>query len=126
IHSLASEMQDLNFRGKILVITRKGYGARMIAKYRPPLPIIAITPFKRTARELNLVWAVKAIQIGNVDFFNMDAEEIIEQSVKHAVDNNLLDENEHVVILLASRKFERRGNLVGLYYVGEILENQSK
>lgn len=126
IHSLASEMQDLNFRGKILVITRKGYGARMIAKYRPPLPIIAITPFKRTARELNLVWAVKAIQIGNVDFFNMDAEEIIEQSVKHAVDHNLLDENEHVVILLASRKFERRGNLVGLYYVGEILENQSK
>lgn len=126
IHSLASEMQDLNFRGKILVITRKGYGARMIAKYRPPLPIIAITPFKRTARELNLVWAVKAIQIENVDFFNMDAEAIIEQSVKHAVDNNLLDENEHVVILLASRKFERRGNLVGLYYVGEILENQSK
>lgn len=126
IHSLASEMQDLNFRGKILVITRKGYGARMIAKYRPPLPIIAITPFKRTARELNLVWAVKAIQIENIDFFIMDAEEIIEQSVKHAVDNNLLDENEHVVILLASRKFERRGNLVGLYYVGEILENQSK
>ena len=126
IHSLASEMQDLNFRGKILVITRKGYGARMIAKYRPPLPIIAITPFKRTARELNLVWAVKAVQIENVDFFNMDAEEIIEQSVKHAVDHNLLDENEHVVILLASRKFERRGNLVGLYYVGEILENQSK
>ena len=77
-------------------------------------------------RELNLVWAVKAIQIENVDFFNMDAEEIIEQSVKHAVDHNLLDENEHVVILLASRKFERRGNLVGLYYVGEILENQSK
>jgi pyruvate kinase len=36
IHSLAREMQELNFRGKILVITRRGYGARMIAKYRPP------------------------------------------------------------------------------------------
>lgn len=126
IHSLASEMEELNFRGKILVITRKGYGARMIAKYRPPLPIIAITPRKRTARELNLVWAVKAIQIENIDFFNMDAEEIIEQSVKHAVENKLLDENEHVIILLVSRKFERRGNLVGLYYVGEILESESK
>ncbi len=126
IHSLASEMEELNFRGKILVITRKGYGARMIAKYRPPLPIIAITPHKRTARELNLVWAVKAIQIENIDFFNMDAEEIIEQSVKRAVENKLLDENEHVIILLASRKFERRGNLVGLYYVGEILESESK
>ena len=55
----------------------------------------------------------------------MDAEEIIEQSVKHAVNINLLDENEHVIILLVSRKFERRGNLVGFYYVGEILEPSS-
>lgn len=54
-------MQDLNFRGKILVITRKGYGARMIAKYRPPLPIIAITPLVRTARELSLVWGVQPV-----------------------------------------------------------------
>ena len=50
---------------------------------------------------------------------------IIEQSVKHAVDNKLLDENEHVIILLVSRKFEKRGNLVGLYYVGEILDSKT-
>jgi pyruvate kinase len=125
IHSLASEMEELNFRGKIVVITRTGYGARMIAKYRPPLPIIAITPLRKTARELQLVWAVQPIHIENLDFFNLDAEEIIEQSVKHAVENKLLDENEHVIILVVSRKFERRGNLVGLYYVGEILEPQS-
>jgi len=125
IYSLAAEMQELNFRGKILVITRRGYGARMIAKYRPPLPIIAITPSIRTARELGLVWGVQPVHIENIDFFNMDAEEIIEQSVKHAVNINLLDENEHVIILLVSRKFERRGNLVGFYYVGEILEPSS-
>ncbi|MFW9896980.1 MAG: pyruvate kinase [Candidatus Thorarchaeota archaeon] len=125
IHSLAAEMQELNFRGKILVITRGGYGARMIAKYRPPLPIIAITPFKRTARELSLVWGVQPLHIENIDFFNMDAEAIIEQAVKNAVEIKLLDENEHVIILLVSRKFERRGNLVGFYYVGEILESKS-
>jgi pyruvate kinase len=126
IYALAKEMQELNFRGKILVITRRGYGARMIAKYRPPLPIIAMTPFERTARELSLVWAVQPVHIENIDFFNMDAEQIIEQSVKLAVENKLLDENEHVIILLVSRKFERRGNLVGLYYVGEILEPESE
>ncbi|MFX1553391.1 MAG: pyruvate kinase, partial [Promethearchaeota archaeon] len=126
IHALASEMEELNFRGKILVITRRGYGARMIAKYRPPLPIIAITPFKKTARELNLVWGVHPVHIENVDFFNMDAEEIIERSVKYTVEKKLLDENEHVIILLVSRKFERRGNLVGLYYVEEILEPKSE
>ena len=126
IHALASEMEELNFRGKILVITRRGFGARMIAKYRPPLPIIAITPFKKTARELNLVWGVHPVHIENVDFFSMDAEEIMEQSVKYTVEKKLLDENEHVIILLVSRKFERRGNLVGLYYVGEILEPKSE
>lgn len=125
IHSLAKEMEELNFRGKIVVITRGGYGARMIAKYRPPLPIIAITPFKKTARELNLMWAVQPFHIGNIDFFQMDAESIIEESVKFAVDKNALDENEHVIILLVSRKFKKRGNLVGLYYVGEILEKSS-
>jgi len=126
IHALATEMEELNFRGKILVITRRGFGARMIAKYRPPLPIIAITPFKKTARELNLVWGVHPVHIENVDFFSMDAEEIMEQSVKYTVEKKLLDENEHVIILLVSRKFERRGNLVGLYYVGEILEPKSE
>ncbi|MFX1488756.1 MAG: pyruvate kinase, partial [Promethearchaeota archaeon] len=126
IFALASEMQELNFRGKILVITRRGYGAKMIAKYRPPLPIIAMTPSARTARELNLVWGVQPVHIKDIDFFQLNAEEIIEQSVIHAVNIGLLDENEHVIILLVSRKFERRGNLVGLYYVEEILNSESK
>jgi pyruvate kinase len=126
IHSLTTEMEDLNFRGKILVLTRGGFGARMIAKYRPPLPIIAITPNKRTAREMSLLWAVQPIHIENIDFFHLDAEAIIQQSVKYAVDLGVIDENEHVVILLVSRKWKKRGNIVGFYYVGEILEGDSE
>ncbi|MFX1453642.1 MAG: pyruvate kinase [Promethearchaeota archaeon] len=125
IHALASEMEELNFRGKILVITRGGIGARMISKYRPPLPIIAITPHKRTARELHLLWGVQPVHIDKVDFYKLDAENIIEKSVQLAVEKGALDENEHVIILVVSRKFEKRGNLVGFYYVGEILENAS-
>jgi pyruvate kinase len=126
IHALASEMEELNFRGKILVITRGGIGAKMISKYRPPLPIIAITPHKRTARELNLLWGVQPVHIDKVDFYKLDAENIIEKSVQLAVEKGALDENEHVIILVVSRKFERRGNLVGFYYVGEILEKASQ
>jgi len=126
IHSLTTEMEDLNFRGKVLVLTRGGFGARMIAKYRPPLPIIAITPNKRTAREMNLLWAVQPLHIEKIDYFNLDAEAIIEQSVKYAVEMGAIDENEHVVILIVSRKWKRRGNLVGFYYVGEILEGAAK
>lgn len=126
IHSLTTEMEDLNFRGKILVLTRGGFGAKMIAKYRPPLPIIAITPHIRTAREMNLLWAVQPIHIKNIDFFNLDAEAIIEQSVKHSVELGVLNENEHVVILLVSRKWKKRGNIVGFYYVGEILKSTAE
>ncbi|MHA1147274.1 MAG: pyruvate kinase [Promethearchaeota archaeon] len=126
IHALSKEMEELNFRGKILVITRKGYGARMIAKYRPPLPIIAMTPNRRTARELNLVWGVQPVCLENLDFEQLDAEDLIAQSVKIAVDSGALYENEHVIILVVSRKFQRRGNLVGFYYVGEILEELEK
>jgi pyruvate kinase len=122
IHALAQEMEELNFRGKILVITREGYGAKMISKFRPPLPIIAMTPFKKTAKELNLIWGVQPIHIEKIDFFKLDVESLIEESVKYGVKTGHIDENEHVIILLVSRKFQRRGNLVGLYYVGEILE----
>ena len=118
-------MEQLNFRGKILVITRKGYGARMISKFRPPLPIIAMTPSKKTARELNLIWGVQPIFIENIDFFNLDVESLIEESVKYGVETGHIDENEHVIILLVSRKFQKRGNLVGLYYVGEILNPET-
>ena len=75
---------------------------------------------------MNLLWAVHPIHIVDIDFFNLDAESIIEQSVKHAVNIGVLDENEHVVILIVSRKFQKRGNLVGFYYVGEILEETSQ
>ncbi len=123
IYALSKEMEELNFRGKILVITRGGIGARMIAKYRPPLPIIAITPNQKTARELSLVWGVQPYFMNNPDFFNQDVEKIIEQAVRYAVEQKAVYENEHVIILLVSRKFEKKGNLVGFYYVGEILES---
>ncbi|MFX1274218.1 MAG: pyruvate kinase [Promethearchaeota archaeon] len=122
IYDLAREMEALNFRGKIFVISRQGYGAKMIAKFRPVLPIIAITPSQRTARELNLVWGVQPVYLDNPDFYKLDVESIIEESVKYSVEIGMLDENEHIVILLVSRKFEKRGNIIGLYYVGEILE----
>ena len=126
IHALAKEMTELNFRGKILVVTRRGYGAKMISKFRPSLPIIAITPNIRTARELNLLWGMHPEHIENEDFFELNTEDMIEESVLDAIESGILDENEHVIILLVSKKFQKRGNLIGMYYVGEIVENASK
>lgn len=122
ILDLSHQLVNLNYQGKILVITRKGFGCRMISKYRPPLPIYAITPFKRTARELNLLWGVMPIHITDENFFNQPVEDIISQAVQYAVDHRHFELNNHVIILLASRKYPDFGNLVGFYYVKEIIE----
>jgi hypothetical protein len=72
------------------------------------------------------VWGVQAVYIENIDFFNLDAENLIEESVRFGVEIGIIDENEHVIILLVSRRFQKRGNLVGLYYVGEILDSNGE
>jgi pyruvate kinase len=42
----------------IITPTASGYTARMVAKYRPPMPIIAVTPSPRVQRQLCLQWGV--------------------------------------------------------------------
>ncbi len=49
-----------------VVFTQSGSTARLIAKYRPPLPIIAFTPFPEIQRRLTICWGVHAWPIGTV------------------------------------------------------------
>ncbi|HEY8436392.1 MAG TPA: pyruvate kinase [Haloplasmataceae bacterium] len=42
----------------IVAATMSGYTARLISKYRPICPIIALTPYEETARSLALNWGV--------------------------------------------------------------------
>jgi pyruvate kinase len=50
-----------------VVFTQSGSTARLIAKYRPPLPIIAFTPFPEIQRRLTLSWGVHTFPIGTVE-----------------------------------------------------------
>ncbi|HLO25954.1 MAG TPA: pyruvate kinase [Geobacteraceae bacterium] len=49
-----------------IVFTQSGSTARLIAKFRPQLPIIAFTPFPETERRLALSWGVQTCPIGSV------------------------------------------------------------
>jgi pyruvate kinase len=50
-----------------VVFTQSGSTARLIAKFRPQLPIIAFTPFPETERQLALSWGVQTCPIGSVE-----------------------------------------------------------
>jgi len=45
----------------IVACTRSGMTARAISRFRPPMPIVAITPSASTARQLRSSWGVQEI-----------------------------------------------------------------
>jgi pyruvate kinase len=47
----------------IIAFTSSGSTARRVAKYRPGVPILAITPSNATQRQLSISWGVRAFQI---------------------------------------------------------------
>jgi pyruvate kinase len=47
----------------IIAFTSSGSTARRVAKYRPGVPILAITPSNETQRQLAISWGVRAFQI---------------------------------------------------------------
>jgi pyruvate kinase len=62
----------------IICCTRTGHTARLVAKYRPIQPIIAITPEPQTVRPLMLVWGVQP--------FLLDECTSIDAMIKAAID----------------------------------------
>ncbi|RME39168.1 MAG: pyruvate kinase, partial [Thermoflexia bacterium] len=47
----------------ILTATMSGTTARMVARYRPPIPILAATPMPRTRMRLTMVWGVTPVLV---------------------------------------------------------------
>src|SRR5690242_18434691 len=50
----------------IVVFTHSGFTARLISRYRPQVPIIALTPETETLRRMALIWGVSPQKIADV------------------------------------------------------------
>ncbi|MBN2154588.1 MAG: pyruvate kinase [Candidatus Lokiarchaeota archaeon] len=127
IFTLSEEFNQLNYRGKIICFTRGGKSARMISKYRPPLPIIAITDSKSIARQLNLIWGINPVFMENLNISQHSTgefyspERIISEGLQILHNDGLIEKNEHVIISIPSRIAPERSALIGMYYVKDIL-----
>src|SRR5579871_3700091 len=49
----------------IVVFTHSGFTARLISRYRPKVPIIALTPEAETLRRMALIWGVLPLDTGD-------------------------------------------------------------
>ncbi len=80
----------------IICATRSGTTARSVSRFRPPVPVVAVTPSPRTARQLSVAWGIHAV----VDEERTSIDDIVWFSVKAAVEAGACRSGDIVVVLV--------------------------
>lgn len=78
----------------IMAITKSGYTASQMARFRPDMPIIALTPYDKTYYRLALEWGVQALRIPNSDIL----EDLMRDAMNKAKKKGYVKEGDKVVI----------------------------
>jgi pyruvate kinase len=99
----------------IVVFTASGSSARLVARYRPPVAIYAITPSEQVARQLTVQYAVTPLLAPHVT----STDELLAQMDRILIDRGYLQSGEPVVFM-AGQPVGRPGttNLMKLHRVG--------
>lgn len=115
--AVANSALELNAKA-IITSTQSGFTARMVSKYRPKSPIIAVTTDEKVMRRLALGWGVLPVKGDNAD----TTDEMFENAVKGAMNTGLLSLGDTVVIT-AGVPVGRAGttNLIKIHHIGELL-----
>lgn len=79
----------------IVAATNSGTTARVIARFRPPVPIVAVTPDPRTYRQLTLSWGVLPV----LSERRRSTDDIVWFAVKEAVERGLARTDDVVAVL---------------------------
>ncbi|MBO1003397.1 pyruvate kinase [Pseudogracilibacillus auburnensis] len=78
----------------IITPTQSGHSARMISKYRPKAPIIAVTFSQNVYRRLSLVWGVYPVLSDQV----YTTDELLDTAVNKGLETNLFSRGSKVII----------------------------
>ena len=115
--SVTNSSLDLDVKA-IVTSTESGYTARMISKYRPKAPIIAVTPVDQVMRRLALTWGVipaKGVSAETTD-------QMFDIAVNGAMETGLIKLGD-TVIITAGVPVGRSGttNLIKVHHVGDLI-----
>jgi pyruvate kinase len=101
----------------IIVFTASGSSARLVARYRPPVPIYAFTHSIAVARRLSVVYGVQPVIAPNVK----TTDEMMTQMDRILLEQKALKPRDNVVFV-AGQPIGRPGstNLIKLHRIGEV------
>ncbi|MBE3562895.1 MAG: pyruvate kinase [Hydrogenibacillus schlegelii] len=102
----------------IIAPTESGFTARMIAKYRPVQPIVAVTPHRSVLRKLRLVWGVYPLLGASLQ----NTDEMMKDAIARALDAGYVRRGD-LVVLTAGVPLGESGttNLMKIHVIGDIL-----
>ncbi len=102
----------------IITATRSGYTAKWISKFRPPVPVFAVTSSTKIARTLKLLWGVHPItheqHLDNVD-------ELAKASTQIVYDKGYIKKDKDIVFTSGVKMIRGRTKVVGVFHVKDLV-----
>lgn len=102
----------------IIVSTESGHTAKMVSKYRPRAPIVAVTPHTSVVRKLALNWGVNPINASSRD----NTDEMMDEAQDAALCAGLIHGGD-LIVFTAGIPVGIKGttNLIRVHTVGDII-----
>lgn len=92
-HAACTLAKDIN-AAALMAITKTGYTASRMSKFRPDMLIIGSTPYKKTYHQLSLIWGVRPMMAD----YRYDIEELFWHSAQRAIEEGLINPGDMLVI----------------------------
>jgi pyruvate kinase len=77
-----------------MAVTKSGYTARRMSKFRPDIMIIGATPYEKTYHQLSLTWGVQPLMAN----YRSEVEDLFSHCIRQAIRQKLLKEGDGVVL----------------------------
>ena len=90
----AGEMVRTVGASAIVCFTSSGSTARRVARERPTVPLLVLTPSLKTARRLGLLWGAHAVRTRDVSSF----EEMVGKSKRMALRHSLAEAGDRIIV----------------------------
>ncbi|MCP3025457.1 pyruvate kinase [Halobacillus sp. A5] len=102
----------------VVTPTESGHTARMISKYRPQAPIVAITSSERVNRKLSLVWGVYAVMGPQSE----STDDMLDVAVDRGLASGVVTRGDRVIITGGVPVGESgTTNLMKVHVIGDVL-----
>jgi pyruvate kinase len=118
-HALARAAHDaceVTGSGIVIVYTMTGWSARVMSKYRPRAPIVAMTPLKTTYHQLALYWGMTPM----ICPLGKSTDEMLAYGERILLKAGLIRQGETMLVTAGGTAKHKASNMLKVHVVGSV------